>query len=263
MQLAGAGAHLFLVGRDAESLAEASRLATAARVDASQQILLRALDLAHPDACEAATEDCVAAWGGVDILINNAGTQGPIGPLVAVDPAAWQATFDVNLFAPMRLSRRLIPTMRERGRGKIVNVSGGGATGPRPDFSAYACAKTALVRLTETLAEELKPDRIDVNALAPGAMNTRMLDEVLAAGPAGSREYAAALKRSREGGTPPATAAEAAVWLASPASDGITGRLISAVWDNWKELAGHADELAKSDVYTLRRILPKDRGFSW
>ena len=112
-------------------------------------------------------------------------------------------------FARAVLCRRVIPGMREREWGKIINVSGGGATGPRPDVTAYACAKTALVRLTETLAEELREAKIDVNAVAPGAMNTRMLDETIAAGPGGARrEYKAAVERSRSGeGTPPDRAA--------------------------------------------------------
>ena len=128
-------------------------------------------------------------FAAVDVLVNNASVQGPIGPLETVDFAAWRAVFEVNLFAAAPVPAG--PAVHARsGRGKIINVSGGGATGPRPDFSAYALTKVAIVRLTETLAEELKGMAIDVNAVAPGAMNTRMLEEVLAAGPAAApREY--------------------------------------------------------------------------
>jgi 3-oxoacyl-[acyl-carrier protein] reductase len=200
----------------------------------------------------------------IDILVNNAAVQGPIGPLDSVDFSAWCEVFQTNLFAPAFLAAEFAKRMRPVGGGKIISISGGGATGPRPDFSAYAASKTALVRLTETLAEELKPYAIDVNAVAPGAMNTRMLEEVLSAGrDAAPREYDAAVKRANEGGVPPAKAAELVVFLASPASDGITGRLISAVWDDWANLPAHKDELAKSDVYTLRRVVPKDRGLDF
>src|SRR5262249_35830489 len=115
--------------------------------------------------------------------------------------------------------------MRARGRGKIINLSRGGATGPRPDLSAHAPSQCALVQLTETLAHELRGSGIDVNSVAPGAMNTRMLEEVLAAGPEASGEYARATEQAKSGGTPPEQAAALIVWLASPASDGITGRL--------------------------------------
>ncbi len=122
-----------------------------------------------------------------------------------------------------------MPLFRGSGFGKIVNLSGGGATAPLPFFSAYAASKAALVRLTETFAEELKAARVDVNAIAPGALNTRLLDEVLAAGPeqVGADFYARSLKQQDEGGAPLDKGAELAVFLASAASDGITGKLLS------------------------------------
>jgi NAD(P)-dependent dehydrogenase (short-subunit alcohol dehydrogenase family) len=131
-------------------------------------------------------------------------------------------------------------------------------------LSAYAASKAAVVRLAETLALELASRRVDVNALSPGALNTQMLDEVLAAGPerVGEQRYRQALSQKSGGGAPPERAAELAVWLASPASDGITGKLLSAVWDPWERLAEHRTELA-SDIYTLRRIVPADRGLDW
>jgi hypothetical protein len=95
-------------------------------------------------------------------------------------------------------------------------------------------------------------------------MNTRMLDEVLAAGPArAAHEYTRALSQHQSGGTNPATAAALIIWLLSPVSDGITGRLLSAVWDNWANLSVHREQLATSDIYTLRRIVPADRGQQW
>ena len=259
----GAGAHVMMVARDEASLATACNDLPDPFLP-GQHSGCYAADIARPRDAEAALEHCYEKLGHVSVLVNNAAVQGPLGPLESVDWDAWREVFEVDLFAAAYLCRRVIPAMRGAGRGKIINVSGGGATGPRPDVSAYACAKTALVRLTETLAEELKGGGIDVNAVAPGAMNTRMLEETIAAGPQGaSREYAAAVERAKAGGTPPEKAAELVAWLASPASDGITGRLISAVWDDWPNLAQHRDELAKTDVYTLRRIVPNDRGLPW
>jgi 3-oxoacyl-[acyl-carrier protein] reductase len=262
-QLAKAGAHLALIARDREALEEAAERVRAERADAAQHVATLPLDLRQESSLTSFPRFC-ADFGKVDVLVNNAAVQGPIGPFESTDWSAWRSVFQVDLFAPAYLSRMLIPELKRRGWGKIINISGGGATSPRPDFIAYACAKTALVRLTETLAEELKGTGVDVNAVAPGPMNTRMLEETLAAGPGGAkREYGAALVRSKEGGTPPEKAAELVTWLASPASDGITGRLISAVWDDWPKLADRRDELAKTDVYTLRRIVPKDRGLNW
>ena len=104
---------------------------------------------------------------------------------------------------------------------------------------------------------------VDVNALAPGALNTRLLDEVLAAGPerVGRDVYERAQKQQADGGAPLEKAAELALFLASSASDGISGRLLSSVWDDWPSLPGKRDALRASDVYTLRRIVPRDRGW--
>ena len=152
-----------------------------------------------------------------------------------------------------------------RGGGKIVNISGGGATNPLPRISSYAASKAAVVRLTETLALELAADRIDVNAVAPGALNTRLVQQIIAAGPekVGADFFAKNKKWSEEGATPPELGAGLCVWLASDESDGVTGRLLSAQWDPWKDLAARRDELAKSDIYCLRRIVPEDRGRKW
>jgi 3-oxoacyl-[acyl-carrier protein] reductase len=119
--------------------------------------------------------------------------------------------------------------------------------------------------MTDTLAEELKDANVDVNAIAPGALNTRLLDEVIEAGPdkVGKAFYERSLKQQKEGGAPLEKGAKLAVFLASKQSDGITGRLISALWDDWSNLPSKREQLAKSDIYTLRRIVPEDRGMKW
>jgi NAD(P)-dependent dehydrogenase (short-subunit alcohol dehydrogenase family) len=133
-----------------------------------------------------------------------------------------------------------------------------------PRISAYAASKAAIVRFAETLAEEVRDDHIDVNSIAPGALNTRLLDQVLEAGPSrvGDGFYTRAVKQKQEGGAPIERGAELAVFLASAASDGVTGKLISAVWDPWEEFSTRKQEL-NTDIYTLRRIVPKDRGMDW
>jgi 3-oxoacyl-[acyl-carrier protein] reductase len=262
-QLAAAGAHLALLGRDRETLDAAAAAVRAARADESQTLRSYVADLTDDRALQSVATTLLES-GGVDVLINNAAIQGPIGPFEETNWEAWQSVFQVNFLAPALLCRLLIPAMRRHGWGKIVNLSGGGATGPRPDLSAYGAAKCALVRLSETLAAELRGSGIDINCVAPGAMNTRMLEELLAAGPDGARaEYARAKQQAQSGGMPLDQAARLVTWLASPVSDGISGRLLSAVWDAWADLPAHLAELNQSDVYTLRRIVPSDRGFSW
>ncbi len=143
-------------------------------------------------------------------------------------------------------------------------LSGGGATNPLPNISAYAASKAAVIRLMETLAEELKPFHVDVNAIAPGALKTRFVEQVLAAGAekVGAEFFAKNKKWSEEGAVPLELGASVAVYLASAQSDGITGKLISAQWDPWEKLHEFKGDLG-GDIYTLRRIVPKDRGKTW
>src|SRR5262249_9166542 len=144
--------------------------------------------------------------------------------------------------------RAVIPHFKRRGYGKIINLFGGGATALLFRLSVYAASKAAVVRFTETLAEELRFDHVDVNAIAPGALNTRLLDQVLASGPekVGEDFYEKSLKQSREGGTSLTKGAELCVFLASFVSDGLTGKLLSAVWDPWKDLPEKLPALSKS-----------------
>jgi NAD(P)-dependent dehydrogenase (short-subunit alcohol dehydrogenase family) len=172
---------------------------------------------------------------------------------------------EVNLLGSVLPCRALVPHFKTCGYGKIIQISGGGATNPLANLSAYAASKAAVVRFAETLAEELRASHIDVNAVAPGALNTRMLDQVLAAGPAavGAGFFERAQKQKADGGTPLQTGAELCAFLASAQSDGITGKLLSAVWDPWDTLPSHRADLDRTDIYTLRRIVPKDRGKAW
>jgi NAD(P)-dependent dehydrogenase (short-subunit alcohol dehydrogenase family) len=213
-------------------------------------------DISRPEAIHQVMAGVRRRLGSIQVLINCAGRQPPIGPFRDNDLADWEDTFRVNLFGPGRLIQAVLPEMLARRRGKIINFSGGGATGPRPHFSAYAASKAALVRLTETLALELEPYNIQVNAVAPGAVNTNMLEEILAAGEKAGPEYQQALERARVGGTPAALACELVVFLASPASGSLTGKLISAPHDPWRQWAGKDRELNATPLYTIRRLDP-------
>lgn len=254
------GANLLLVARDGALL---KTVAESLPVQPGQKIEWREADVTSPEDITAIGNTALEKFGRVDILVNNAGIYGPIGPFEEVDWAEWLAALNINLLGAISLSRQIVPIMKKQGYGKIINLSGGGATAPLPRFSAYAVSKAALVRFTETIAEELAEFHIDVNAIAPGALNTRLLDQILEAGPqlAGEQMYQRSLKQQQEGGASMEIGAELAVFLASEQSDGISGRLISAIWDDWRNLTEKREKLKKSDVFTLRRIVPEDRGW--
>lgn len=191
-----------------------------------------------------------------DVLINNAATQGPIGPTWELDTTAIEHTLRINLMVPMRLCQMVIPHMIVRNQGTIINISGGGATSPRPNFTSYATSKAALVRYSECLAKEVGEYGINVNCVAPGAMRTNMTASLIAAGErAGSKELqsAQALADTQQIID---NAAALCLHLASPETHGLSGKLISAVWDDWKHLEEHKMQLMASDVYTLRRVVP-------
>ena len=257
-----AGANLLLVARGREKL---EQLAASLGSRGGQEVHTIVADLSDPGAAENVIRTAYERASRLDSLVNNAAIQGPIGPLWKNDWAEWQATLQVDLLSPVALCRAVVPRMIEQGGGSIVNLSGGGATGPRANFTAYATAKAGLVRFSETLADELRPHGVRVNCIAPGAMDTSMLTQVLQEGSdaAGEKEYAQALKVQREGGASPQQVAELCLFLGSDAGRDITGKLISAVWDDWESFPQHLQELDKSDVYTLRRIVAKDRGFKW
>jgi NAD(P)-dependent dehydrogenase (short-subunit alcohol dehydrogenase family) len=255
------GAHVLLCARDPQALASTVAELSAA---APGRLHSLAVDVCDPAAIGKAVDFAAAKLPNFCGLVNNAGIWGPKGAVEDVTWDEWRYAIEVNLFGVVHACRAAVPRFRARGYGKIVNLSGGGATAPMPRLSAYAASKAAVVRFTETLAGEVREARIDVNALAPGALNTKMLDELLAAGPEQVGEYyQRALKQKESGGSSLERAADLCVRLLSSDTDGITGKLISAVWDPWESLAEHRADLASSDVYTLRRITPSDRGFGW
>lgn len=254
-----AGAEILLVARNQVELETARReLASKGRVEIMKADVSSAADT------DAVAQQAAKLWSGVDILVNAAGIYGPIGPLVEADAVEWRKAIDINLVGTFLMIRAVTPLMKKNGGGKIINFSGGGE-GAYANFAAYAASKGAVVRLTETAAEELRDCNIEVNAIAPGAVNTKLLEDLLKAGPekVGAATYKRSLEQKESGGVPPEKAAELVVFLASDLSRGLSGRIISAIRDDYKKFPPRLKEIMESDIYTWRRIKPKDRGYDW
>jgi NAD(P)-dependent dehydrogenase (short-subunit alcohol dehydrogenase family) len=205
------GARVVVTGRDAAALdALAAELGDMAHAVAG--------DLAGPQTPSALVRAAVSRFGGLDLLVNNAGAIHPARDLVDFQPEDWRAVIEVNLVAPAMLARAAVPAMRTAGRGHIINISSiGGRKGGR-GRSAYRASKAALISLTESLAAELARDRIQVNCICPGSVDTEGYRELMA-----SRGRAPVAQAMR-----PEEIAEVAVFLASDASSAITGTAIDA-----------------------------------
>lgn len=231
----------------------------------SQNIDMIVVDLSYSGDIERIVETAKSLVPRLDALINNAAIQGAVGPIWENNWDEWLETLKVDLLAPVGLCRLIVPWMIENKGGSIINLSGGGATGPRANFSAYATAKAGLVRFSETLAEELKPHNVRVNCIAPGVMSTAMLEDIVSKGETatGKKEYEIAIRVLNEGGSSMQQVAELCHFLSSDAGNGITGKLISAMWDNWRNWSEHLEEMNSSDLFTLRRIVGRDRGLAW
>lgn len=258
------GANLMICARDANAISHAGDLISSVAAAGVRVIASRA-DVSQAEDVNTLVDAAIQQFGPVQILVNNAGIYGPMGPIDRVDWAEWIRAMEINIYGSVLPIRALLPHLRQQRYGKIIQLSGGGATAPLPRITAYAASKAAMVRLAESVALDVKDDGIDVNSIAPGALNTRMMNELLTAGPGvvGQAFFDRMRKIADGGATPLDKGAALAVFLASAASDGITGRLLSAPWDPWETLPDHRADLDRSDVYTLRRIVPNDRKMNW
>jgi NAD(P)-dependent dehydrogenase (short-subunit alcohol dehydrogenase family) len=258
------GASVMLCARSADRLA-AVQQSLAPQLVPGARIVTIAGDVGEPKDVDRIFETLRTEFPRLDILVNNAGVYGPMGNIEGVDWNEWVDAIRINLLGLVCVSRAAMPMFRAQRYGKIINISGGGAANPMPAITAYAASKAGVVRFTESLALECRDDHIDVNAIAPGALVTRMMDQLLEAGPerVGQQFFDRMKKIAQDGGTPLDVGAALCVFLGSSESDGITGKLIAAQWDRWEDWPKHLDELNASDVYTLRRITGRDRNKQW
>ena len=231
-----AGCAVMLAARKQDHLAHAEKELKAVH----SQVATFRCDVSRPDQVKKLVEAAARRFGSIQILVNSAGILGPTGPAWQNDPAEWEETIRVNLIGTYLCCREVLPLFLRQGGGKIINLAGGGAAFPWPKFSAYSASKAALVRFTETLAEEVKGNGIQVNVMAPGANDTEMLRKAAETEP----------RLLEDLPEDPLKPARLACFLASEVSDHITGRFIhvNQNWGEWTEsdLAG--------DRFTLRRV---------
>jgi 3-oxoacyl-[acyl-carrier protein] reductase len=244
------GAEVMLISRNAEELADVEKEFSSF----SGKVHVHVADVSRTEDVERAASEAKKIFGAVDVLVNAAGIYGPIGSVTEIDPAAWHEAININLFGTFAAIHYFAPLMKEHGGG-IINFVGGGE-GAYPNFSSYVAGKGGIARLTETVAAELKGEGIRVNAIAPGAVNTKFLDDIIAAGPekSGKETYEKSLKQKESGGVSAEKAAALCIFLASDAAKELSGKILSAVWDPYATFPEHMKEIMSSDIYTVRRV---------
>jgi len=248
---AAEGARLALVARTSAELEETASLV---RDEHGAEAITIVADVADGDQVHQAVTRTLGHYGHIDVLVNNAGNIGPVGRVWDNEPAEWARTIAVHLMGVFYGCHAVIPGMLERGRGRIVNMSGVGG----PNSSAYDAAKTGIVNLTENLALELGGTGITVNAISPGSIHTRMWEEnrdlALAIGDMAT--YRRGVQVTSGQGASIERAAELAVFLGSDDCGTLSGRLIRAFADRFEEFPARVDEIMASEAYQLRRVDP-------
>jgi NAD(P)-dependent dehydrogenase (short-subunit alcohol dehydrogenase family) len=229
-----------------------------------QKIFVTVTDISRPLEVDNLYKRTKSMFGSIDILINNAGVIGSINKFLNTELEKWQEAININFIGSALMIQKFLPDMIEQKFGKIIQLSGGGATAGIQGMSAYASSKVAIVRLIETLSKEYADSGVEFNSVAPGMLKTRMLKEMLAAGPEKIGDELFKKVTNRNYGVIDSTdkACNLILFLCSEKSQGISGKLISAEWDNWQIWPDHINDLAISDAYTLRRITGKDRNFA-
>lgn len=214
-------------------------------------------DISNRAELSAAIEKSFAAFGAMDGLICAAAIHGVLGSFAEIPFEEWQKTIEVNLTGTARTIHMCLPKFNPKD-SRVVLFSGGGQ-GPMPNFSGYVSSKGGIWRMTETLAVELKDRNIFINSIAPGAVNTKLLDNVLAAGPekVGKEAYEKSLQQKESGGQSSEKAVALCKYLLSEKSKGLYGKTLSAIWDPYEKFE-NLEALSKSDIFTYRRVVDKN-----
>jgi NAD(P)-dependent dehydrogenase (short-subunit alcohol dehydrogenase family) len=252
-----AGGKVTVLARSAADIADAeSKLK---EIGSTGGVCALRADVSDADALKRVLDEAVRAQGPIYGLVCAAGVYGALGAFSTLKFEDWAKTIDINLIGTARTIHAALPFMTLPEGARVVLFSGGGQ-GPMPNFSDYVTSKGAIWRLTETLGAELAAKRIFVNAIAPGAINTKLLDELLQAGPdrVGKDAYEKSLKQRDSGGQSPEKACELFLYLLSEKSTGLYGKTLSAIWDPYQQIE-NPEKLSQTDIYCYRRVVD-DKG---
>jgi 3-oxoacyl-[acyl-carrier protein] reductase len=266
--LAADGHTLFICARRSDALA---RIASA-----RPSIFGQTCDVSEEEQVEKFVHWVGERSNQVDAVINCAGSFGAIGPLEVTDSAEWLDTLRVNLYGTYLVTKHSLPLLGSSTDARVINFSGGGAFGPFPNYSAYACSKAGIVRLTECLAAELAQHGVAVNAVAPGFLPTPAHESTLRAGTdlAGALHYRRTVEILKESGAEMDNVVDCVRFLLSDEAAGLTGKTISANFDPWRTKAFRQRivDVSRSDLWTMRRMnivnlpegsLKSDLGEAW
>ncbi|HZQ35771.1 MAG TPA: SDR family NAD(P)-dependent oxidoreductase [Dehalococcoidia bacterium] len=241
--LAAVGAAVDVLARGEAELAETRGLIEAA----GGRCLVLPADVTDRAAVEAAFARAETEFGSIDLLVNGAGSHLAVGELWDVDADAWWTDIETNLRGPFNCCRAVLPGMIGRGRGRIVTIASGAALEPRPYSTAYAAAKAAVLRLTDSLHAAVQGRGIAVFAIHPGGVRTALTERILNV-EAGRAAYPHWQTLDWQ---PPERAAALVVAIAAGRADALGGRYLDAT-DALDALLAHAGEIVRDDLYTLR-----------
>lgn len=251
VRLAAAGYAVGLIARSQDELDETLRLVQASGGCATAI----AADVTDTYAAPDVIRQLEHELGPIELLINNAGILGPIGPVWEVDLLAWWRTLEVNLLGTLIYTHAALGPMVDRRRGRIINITSQAGAFRWPVVSAYSVSKAATIKLTENLAIEARRHRISIFSVHPGLLPIGLSETALDPGaPPGSNEarvYAWAQQEIAEGrGAKPEHAINQILQLATGRYDQLSGRHLS-VHDNLDEVLAHIDDVRGQELYVL------------
>ena len=252
------GCSLLLASR---TKSELKKTAESIKKKYSVNVRICQTDIGNENEVAYMVQQTIKEFGKIDILVNNAAIIGPMGEISQINEGEFFNTLKINIGGTVFCSKAVIPYMKLQKRGSIINLSGGGGLYPLPYYDAYSASKAAIVRLTENFSIELEKYNINVTAISPGAVNTKMFDEQLKAdkNSIGEKNWQDLQNRLSTGGDPLNKASELALFIAIQNRKEFNGRVISAIWDDWENISDQKEKILDTDIFRMRRIVPKDR----